>query len=193
MLKNILKPGLILLTITVIVAGLLGIVNSVTKDAITAQDIKTKSEAQKAVLPSAESFEEAIKVTDKNSIIKEYSKGIKADKSEAGYTFSVVTKGFGSGLSLMVGIANDGTISGLKVVDSSNETPGLGANAEAVLSPQFAGKSGELFVKKDAASSCPDEQIIDAITGATITSRAVTNAVNEVQSFYTELNKGGAN
>jgi electron transport complex protein RnfG len=125
-----------------------------------------------------------------DSIITDYSEGVKDGKT-VGYAFSVTTKGYGSGLKLMVGIDTEGTITGLSIVDCSNETPGLGANSsKPEFYGQFAGKSGELTVVKGGNAG---ESEIDAITGATITSKAVTNAVNTVTEYFEENLKGGVN
>src|SRR3712207_8052036 len=90
---------------------------------------------------------------------------------------------------MMVGITTDGKVSGIKIL-SHSETPGLGANAET---PQFSGQykdkpAKELEVVKGTASA--DNQIA-AITGATITSKAVTKGVNEAIEFYDSKLKGG--
>lgn len=88
----------------------------------------------------------------------------------------------------MYGIDTEGTVTGLSVVDCSSETPGLGANAaNESFYGQFTGKSGNVAVTKDGGD-------IEALTGATITSRAVANAASEAIEYITEnYLKGGAN
>ena len=88
----------------------------------------------------------------------------------------------------MFGIDTEGVITGLSVVDCSNETPGLGANASnESFYGQFAGKSGEVAVTKDGGD-------IEALTGATVTSRAVADAATEAIKYVTEnYLEGGAN
>lgn len=178
-MNTIAKTTSSLLVIAGVAAAALGCVNSATEGKIAERAIETKNKAMRDVLPEAVDFSEDKPGKD---IITSYSEGTK-DGSAAGYAFMVETKGFDAGLKLMVGIDTEGTVTGVTVL-SSNETPGLGARAEEVLSPQFKGKSGELALSKNGGE-------IDAITGATITSTAVTNAVNDVQKYFNDNLKGG--
>ena len=86
----------------------------------------------------------------------------------------------------MVGVKADGTVAGVNIL-SISETAGLGMNAknESFLQ-QFIGKSGEIGVQKNGSSDTE----IQALTGATITSRAMANAVNQALALYAQL--GGA-
>lgn len=184
-MHSVARTSLSLLAIAGVAAALLGFVSGVTAEPIAQQEKKTRDDAMKSVLPIAESFDE--NATDVGQgVITSYTAGLAGD-DVCGYAFSVETKGFSSGLNLMIGIDSEGTVTGVTVVKHS-ETPGLGANAETVLSPQFPGKKGELTVVKTGS---PGETEINAITGATITSRAVTNAVNEVQDYFNDNLKGG--
>ena len=105
------------------------------------------------------------------------------DGETVGYCMEVLPSGFGGTLTVVVGINTDGTVAGAKVT-SHAETPGLGAKAQAdpTWIPQFAGKpaDGSLAVTKDGGDIVP-------ITGATITSRAVTKAVNTAASYVQSL------
>ncbi len=196
MSKDIIKPGIVLLIVTVIAAGLLGAVNIATKDIIAAEEAETKANSMKSVLPDAEEFDEEKQNDNKDySIIKKYTKGVDESGNTVGYAVEVSTKGFSTGLNLMIGITTDGVIRGVAVL-SHGETPGLGANAKEkwkdddhIWVDQFAGKSGELSVTK---GDSPADDEIQAITGATITSDAITNAVNTVSDFYNSvLSEGG--
>ncbi|MBQ8942488.1 MAG: RnfABCDGE type electron transport complex subunit G [Firmicutes bacterium] len=192
-MNPIVKTGGSLLIIAGIAAAALGGVNAATAPTIAQKKEASTQKAMKAVfLPTTASdadidglsitFDEPVEVTD-NDIINSYSKN-----SDGGYAFSITTKGFSAGLNLMVGIDKDGTVTGVKVV-SHSETPGLGANAETKLSPQFdSGKTAPLTVLKGSGAS--DTQL-EAITGATITSTAVVNAVNEAYEYYENNLKGG--
>ena len=104
---------------------------------------------------------------------------ISKDGNIIGYTVKVSPSGYGGEISMMVGVNADLTISGVKIL-SLSETPGLGAKAqdEAFL-PQFKGKNEKMALKKD----------ITAITGATITSTAVTLGVKEAIGLV--KNEGG--
>jgi len=186
-MNDIIKPGIILLIITVIAAALLGAVNVATAEQIEIQEKTAKEKSMMNVLPDAKEFNNEQINDDKNySVIKSYSEGLDSSGNTVGYTFSVTTKGFSTGLNLMIGITEDGTISGVDVL-SHSETPGLGANAATEWKNQFSGKSGTLSVSK--SDSVSDTEI-QAITGATITSNAVTNAVNTVSEFYSSVIKG---
>lgn len=178
-MRSILKPGIALLIFAAIAGGLLGYVNAITEGPIATAEAKTQEEKMNEVLECA-SWGDKVDVTD-NEIINSYTPALSDDGSVIGYAFSITTKGFSSGLNLMVGIDNDSNIQGVAVV-SHQETAGLGANAEnPEWSGQFKGKQGSLEVGKD----------IDSITGATITSRAITNAANEVSTYFDTNLKGG--
>lgn len=186
-MRDLVKPALVLFVIAAVAAACLGYVSAITAEPIAQAEADAKAENMAKVLECDE-WGEAVTVSD--SIITDYSEG-KTGGETVGYAFSVTTKGYGSGLKLMVGVDTEGTITGLAIVDCSNETPGLGANAsKPEFYEQFAGKSGELTVVKTGATS---DSEVDAITGATITSKAVTGAVNEVTNYFNENVKGGAN
>jgi len=205
-MKNIIVITLKLLVITVIAGVLLGVVNSITKEPIAAQEQKKADEARQAAFTEAASFEPVFDRADtedaKNvavvdavpadySIIQSVYTAKDAGGNDIGIVASVVTKGYSSGLNLTVGIGADGMIKGV-VVGSNNETPGLGAKAatDDKFRTQYTGKpySQELTVVKTAPSA---DNEVQAITGATITSRGVTNAVNTVAAYYTK-EMGGA-
>ena len=107
-----------------------------------------------------------------------------------GYVFETEASGYGGTVSVMTGIDTEGNITGV-VILSHDETPGLGANAEK---PDFLNQylqpapEGGLSVIKYQA---PSQGQIEAMTGATVTSTAVTNAVNQAIEQYYEV-KGGA-
>lgn len=186
-MSKIIKPAAVLLIICLIAAGLLGYVNMITTAPIEAEEAKAKQDSMTKVLPDAASFGDEIAVDD-NDIITSVTPALDADGNEMGYAVAITTKGFSAGLQLMYGIDTEGVITGLSVVNCSNETPGLGANAaKEEFYGQFAGKSGEVAVTKDGGE-------IEALTGATITSRAVANAAAEAINYVTEnYLEGGAN
>lgn len=186
-MRNLVKPALVLFIIAAVAAACLGFVSAITAEPIAKAEADAKAENMANVLECDE-WGEAVAVED--SIITDYSEGIRGGET-VGYAFSVTTKGYGSGLKLMIGVDTEGTITGLSIVDCSSETPGLGANAsKPEFYEQFAGKSGELTVVKGGNAG---ENEINALTGATITSKAVTSAVNEVTNYFNGNLKGGAN
>ena len=108
-----------------------------------------------------------------------------------GYVFSVTNpEGYGGDISLSVGVRNDGTVNGYETL-TINETAGLGMKAtEDEFKSQFNNKKAELFEVVKDGSGADDDAKIDAISGATITSRAVTSAVNSCVAYVNSL-KGG--
>ena len=120
------------------------------------------------------------------AIIRTVYKALDESGNEIGITAGVVTKGFNSGLNITIGIGTDGAIHGV-IVGDNTETAGLGAKAaEPEYEGQYVGKMSPLTVVK----ASPGDSEIEAITGATITSRAVTDAVNTVGEFYAALTGG---
>ena len=162
-----------LLLISVVVAGLLGLVNYITADRIAAINQEKTAASMQEVLPSA-SYEE-VEYTGSDALVKTVYAA-----SEGGYVVEVTPSGFGGEIDMVVGIAPDGTVSGVSII-SMSETSGLGANAaKESFRAQFAGTSGTLAVSKDGGE-------IDALTGATITSRAVTSGVNAALAAAADL------
>lgn len=165
--KYVLRLALTLFLITAVVAACLAAVNGVTKPRIEASKAAKTQMAIEAVLPGG--GEEVKDFPQTDSVTKVYG-------SDTGYAVEVSPSGFGGPISMMVGVAKDGKVLGISIV-SQTETAGLGAVAAAKTSAgetfrgQYTGKSGTLAVTKDGGD-------IDAITGATITSRAVTAGVN---------------
>lgn len=171
--------------ITLVCALLLGVINGVTADKIKQNAIETRNAAMAEIIPDAEfeDLETTVPAPDKST--PAISGVYKATKNgeDAGYCIQVEPSGFGGTLTLIVGVNTDGTIAGAKVTGHA-ETPGLGAKAQADPNwiTQFAGQSadGSLAVTKDGGT-------INAITGATITSRAVTLGVNTAAKYVASL------
>ena len=163
----ILKLSLTLLVITAVVAAALAGVNSVTAPIIEKLNYEKTQTAIETVLPGGGTALESF--PDETGMIR------KVYASDTGYAIEVAPTGFAGDIVMMVGIV-DGKVSGISII-SQSETAGLGAVAAAKTSAgenfrnQFIGLSGELSVSKDGGA-------IDAITSATITSRAVTNGIN---------------
>ena len=165
--KYVARLALTLLLITSVVAIALAGVNQVTAPKIAALNQQKTQQAIEAVLPGGG---EEVAFTDETGLVKAVYQG------EAGYAVQVAPGGFNGEVSMMVGIDNAGTVLGISIIKQT-ETAGLGAVCAAATSAgeqfrgQFAGTSGSVAVSKDGGS-------IDAITGATITSRAVCTGVN---------------
>ena len=152
-----------LFLISAICAVLLGLVNNITAGPIAAANEAATNAAMQAVLP-ADSYE-LVEYTGGNALVTAVYKA-----GDAGYVVQVAPSGFGGNLDVMVGVGADGTCTGVSII-SHAETSGLGANAtKEDFRAQFVGKAN-VAVTKDGGD-------IAALTGATITSRAVCDGVN---------------
>lgn len=183
---EILKPMIVLCIVTSIAGGLLGVVQGVTAEPIAKQEEITVNNARQVVLPAATEFNE-VPVSDSGSTVVSVVEGLSGGSS-VGYIVTVSPNGFSGAVVLMVGISNDGVLEGIQLT-SHAETPGLGANATLpAFSDQFKGKSNfPLLVDKLGA---PNDNQIQAITAATITTDAVVLGVNDAYSWF-EQNGGG--
>ena len=181
-IKEVLVPTLSLFLICAVVTLLLAVTNSVTAPQIEKLQIETANKTKVAVLSVADSFSDE-KTVELNGVIYTYYEGYDAEKNIAGYVFTTSAKGYGGDIVTMVGVNSDGTVSGMDFL-SISETAGLGMNADSDdFKNQFVGKSGEVGVNKNE----PAENEIQALTGATITSKAVTEAVNIALELYEEV------
>ena len=183
--KEIIVPAVSLFLICVVVTALLALTNAVTAPKIDALAVETQEASKKQVLSSANSFSEE-KQVEKDGVSYTYYDGLASDGSVVGYVFVTSAKGYGGDISVMVGVLGDGTVAGVNIL-SINETAGLGMNAKnQSFLDQFLGKSGEIGVAKNN----PSDTEIQALTGATITSRAMATAVNTALSLYAEIGGG---
>lgn len=201
-MKEMMKNTGILLAITIVAGLVLGLIYQITKDPIAEQEARKKQEACQEVFQDAASFE-AMEVRTVGAAgwadagyaqesIDEVMGAMDASGNLLGYVITVTTKeGYGGDIRFSLGVRTDGTVNGMSIL-SISETAGLGMRAEEVLKPQFAGKQIEKF--EYTKSGATSESQIDAISGATITTNAVTNGVNAgLYYFQTELGGGSAN
>jgi electron transport complex protein RnfG len=195
--REVLRLGVVLLVICAVAGAVLAFVNGITSDRIAAQATIKLEQALRDVLPEADEFrdeQEALQelkqeasqegkprftITDK--MYTGYSQG-----ERRGFAFMCSPSGYGGPIETVVGVSSDRKVSGVSVIRHT-ETPGLGANiANREFQMRFVGipVGTEVKVKKDGGD-------IDAITGATVSSRAVANAVNEaLQVFEVVTDKG---
>lgn len=165
--KYVARLALTLLLITAVVAVVLAGVNTITAPRIAAINEQKTQAAIEAVLPGGG---EEIPFTDDSGLVVTVYQG------DNGYAVEVAPAGFGGAVDMMVGVDPEGNILGISII-SQTETAGLGAVAAASTSAgeafrnQFVGMNGTIAVAKDGGT-------VDAITGATITSRAVCTGVN---------------
>lgn len=197
-MKTMWKDTLILFVITLLAGLILSAVYEVTKEPIAAQEEKARQEAFAEVFESAEHFE-TVELADADAVLEEagitgvtINEAVQAlgnDGQVLGFCVTATShEGYGGDIKLTVGVNLDGSLNGISILEIS-ETAGLGMRAEEVLKPQFAGKNAEQFevTKSDAAA----ENQIDAISGATITSKAVTKAVNGSLTLFRTVLLGG--
>lgn len=189
------KDAVILFAITLIAGLCLGGVYGITKEPIAKAEAAAKIAAYKEVLPEASDFVEdgmAEKIAASaedlmgqgfgNVYIDSAAQAVDASGAAVGYVVSSTSKdGFGGEVKLSVGINGEGKVTGIAFL-SLAETPGLGMNATGdEFKGQFAGKNAEVLAVTKTGS--PAENEIQAMSGATITSEAVTNAVNAAIYF----------
>lgn len=203
-MNKIIKNTLILTAITLVAGLLLGLVYEVTKNPIAIAQENAKQEAYQTVLQDASSFEEYTDFdeSEAESVLKEagYESddikevAIAKDKSgeDAGYVITVTShEGYGGDIEISVGIAGDGTVKGIEML-SISETAGLGMKAsEADFKDQFKDKKVEKFSYTKSGEEGDDK--IDALSGATITTNAVTNAVDSALVYFQNVLGGSVN
>ena len=169
--KFIIKLAAILFAIVFVCTLLLVLCNFLTKGRIEELRIETENNARTEVMPGAVDFEKV----DAENVTEAY---IAKDASGAniGYCFKTEASGFGGTVYMIVGVTNEGAVSGVNITEMA-ETPGLGAKAaEPKWISQFKGKSDEIKVVKTGNAKGNE---INAISGATITSKTVAAGVNK--------------
>ena len=174
-MKRSLRLGWTLFLITGMTGLLLGLVNQITEGPIERARADELRRALQAVLPAAGSFETVAAPDGTPEGFVDLHRGRSSEKT-AGYCVTVETKGYGGPIRFVVGLDTGGTVTGLTLLASS-ETPGLGARAsEETFRNRYVGQSPEHF--SVTKSPEPRDGEIQALSGATITSRAVTAGVN---------------
>lgn len=175
-LKQLVKFGLILMLICALAAGALAYVYAKTKPVIEERKVEAEKDAIQSVFPQAAEVKIVIKEKENFKVVFDQ------DQQELGVVMKASPIGYGGPIEILVGVTKDGKVSAIKIMNQ-NETPGLGTKtAEPRFYEQFIGKQGkELALKKDGGT-------IEAVTAATISSRAVTKGVQEavakVLKFY---------
>ena len=191
MKNKIIKDALALTLITLVAGVALGGVYEITKDPIAKQEAQAKAEASEQVFTDAAAFE-AVEMDDtltktirdqldqegyKAQSIEEVMRAEDQSGETLGYAFTVVTsEGYGGDIQFSMGVQNDGTLNGISIL-SIGETAGLGMNADTpAFKDQFVGKQVEKLQYTKNGATQDDE--INAISGATVTTNAMTNGVN---------------
>ncbi len=193
-MKSIIKDALILFAITAVAGILLAVVNEITKDPIEAQKRAAVEAACKEVFPEAASFKQgadpesfdaysSFAADYPKDTVDEVYEALSADGTLLGVVLNITNKeGYGGNIRFSMGISMDGTLQGVSILETS-ETPGLGMQAGDVLVPQFKDRRTDSFVYvKGGGASAENE--VDAISSATITTRAFVNGVNAGLDYF---------
>lgn len=182
-LKDIIIPTVSLFLICAVATALLGMTNSVTEEKIKEVAAASAAEARLRVCENAEKFEEK---TDKNGNV--YFEAKDKNGETVGFAITTEDKSYGGKIEVMTGFSADGKITGVEIL-TIDDTPGLGMNAKKEsFRNEYLGKTGALTVSKSASA----DNEIQALTGATITSNAVTRCVNKAAEIC-ENALGGEN
>ena len=185
---SIVKDTIAITAITLVAGLALGVVQDITEGPIAQQQEQSKQEAYKAVFEDAGSFEPcevdadalAANLAENNfnaQTINEVMEAKDASGETIGYALNVTdSEGYGGDITFSLGVKNDGTLNGIEIL-SIGETAGLGMNAtKDDFKNQFKDKKAEEFKVTKTGAQSEDE--IDALSGATITSRAMVGGVN---------------
>lgn len=202
-MNKIVKNTAILAAITIVSGCLLGLVYEITKAPIAQAQENAKQEAYKTVLADAAEFVvddtfDAVKAANvlleagySGDDVTEVAIAKDASGSDMGYVITVTShEGYGGDIQISVGILADGTVKGIEML-SISETAGLGMKAtEADFKDQFKDKQVEKFSYTKSGEEGDDK--IDALSGATITTNAVTNAVDSALVYFQNVLGGSA-
>ena len=196
MKKNTIAKDTVRITLITLVAGFaLGLVNEITKEPIAQQEAKAKAEACKAVFADADDFAAIEDLSGAADALESAGLTGKADVNEAyeakkggetvGYVITVTDhEGYGGDIQFSVGVSTDDTLTGISIL-SIGETAGLGMKVKnADFQEQFVGlpATGNLEYTKTG-----EEGKIDALSGATVTTNAMTNGTNAAIAFYNSM------
>lgn len=196
------KNIIVLFVVALFSVAILAVLNQVTMDPIAKAEEAARQEAYMAVYNGAD---EITDIKDFDKMLTDYSANVKdpsvtlnavleakKDGEQVGYVIDATSSaGYGGDVQVALGITNEGEITAFTVISAANETPGLGAKStEPEFQSQFAGLSALTPVEFSKTGADRSKNEYDAISGATITSTAVRQAVNEAISFYNNMLKG---
>lgn len=177
---SIIKPAISLVVFCAVITAALAGTNLITKDRIAELAVKKQEDAMRKICEADEYRKYTVEHKDAS-----YTYYVaKTDGQPVCYIFTATASGYGGDVSVMTGINPDGTVKSVEILDASGETPGMGQNVkkESFIS-QYASKSGKVNLSKTESN----DTTVTAITGATISSTAVTDCVNSaLEMFKTE-------
>ena len=199
--KQIVHDALILTAFTLVLGFILALVYGITKPSIDAANLATAQAAYQEVFSDADSFEamdydkdaadSLVSDSGYSDTIDDIQTALDASGNTLGYVITVTAKDGSQGsITFSVGIQNDGTVNGYSITDIS-ETPGLGMKAEEEsFYSQFQNKLVDSFEVVKTTPSADNQ--IEAITGSTITSKAMANGCNAAILYFQSELQGGA-
>lgn len=189
--KKILKDAIALFMIALVAGVSLSVVYEITKEPIAASKLAAKEKAYSTVYPEASKFQSNDQIDEllekapeiiqqegyENVIIEEAFESIGNDGKATGVVMMITTReGYGGNITITLGVDNNMKITGMEIL-SITETAGLGMKAkDDDFKSQYKDRTVDRFTVVKSGSTSESE--IDAISGATITSDAVTTAVN---------------
>lgn len=184
-MPEIAKLGLKLFLLAAVAGLALGITNEVTRGPIEKQKIAASNAARIAVLPEGAEFVPVDKANVPEGVDELFiANG--ASGEPVGYTGKITVKGYGGPIEVTVGMNLDGILTGIDVGGSDfSETAGLGARTKE---PEFKDGFKDVNAKSDTIAVKADGGVIEAVSGATVSSRAVSNGVRNVAEALLALN-----
>lgn len=178
---DIIKPVAVLLAICIVIPLSLSLTNKITVNRIAELEKKNAAATMSELIKAEEFEKKGLSIVDVAEPFEYYI--AKNGEEVLGYIFTTFAKGYGGDVSVMTAVNTDGAVKSVAILDATNETPGLGQNVtKQKFYSQYAGKKSDVKVVKNGAAEENNE--VDAVTGATISSKAVTKAVNEALENY---------
>ena len=175
--KTSIKSIVVLAVICLVISGALAVVNSFTAPVIAAASIERENASRQQVLPDAADFE-ALSLDSMPASVSSAYKGVDASGNTVGYVFTTGNKGFDGTILVMTAIGTDGSIVQVSTLDVTSETATLGGQtAKETYTSQYTGKDAAL-------------DGVDAISGATITSEAYEQCVQDAFAAYDAVTEG---
>ena len=204
MMKDNIRAVITLAVITLVSGVLLGFIFELTKEPIAAEEARARQAACKSVFESAESFEHydgfdevAAKAALSEAGYEQESiddalLALDPSGNRLGYVINVITmEGYGGEIDISMGVTNDGTLNGIEIL-SIGETAGLGMKANTPeFKSQFSNRKVTQFTYTKSGAS--NDYEIDALSGATITTNAMVNAVNAGLCWFNTIGGGNGN
>lgn len=196
-MKQMWHETLIIVIITLIAGLGLGLVYEITKDPIAESNLKKTQRAYQQVFSEASSFAESEDFLGDNAdgvitgwdyddaTLSDVLYAYDAEQNLLGYVLVITAhNGYNGDISFTMGITLSGKTNGISLTEIA-ETPGLGMKAQEVLVPQFTDKEVDSYTITKQDATYPSQ--IEAISGATFTTNAITNSVNAGLSYYYDV------